>query len=508
MNEMMPVLEVRNISKSFSGVMALRELNLQVFPGQVTAITGENGAGKSTLMKIISGVYTDYQGQVLLNNKEVRFTGPKEAAGQGVIMIHQELNLIPQLSVAENIFLGREPVHRSGILDYGKMNQEAGKILSLLQLSIDPSTPVDRLRVGQQQLVEIARALLYDSKVLIMDEPTSAISEHEVELLFRIIRNLTAKGVAIIYISHKLKEIFEIADRYAVLRDGGLIGIGEMKNVTRDRLIQMMVGRQLMEYLKNDQRKFGDELLRVENLCLKDPENRDAFRVENVNFTLHRGEVLGICGLMGSGRTEVLESVFGLFPEHVTGKIFIKGEEHVVKSVRDAIRAGIALVPEDRKLQGLVLNMTVAMNISLASLGRISRFGFISKHKEEMLRQEYADKMNIRIPAAEMEVEKLSGGNQQKVVISKWLATNPEVLLLDEPTRGIDVGAKAEIYDLIRKLTEQGMGIIVVSSELPEVLAVSDNILVMSESKPTAKLPRAGTTEEMIMKAALIQKHN
>jgi ribose transport system ATP-binding protein len=506
MNEAGPVLEVQQVSKRFSGVTALHNLSLQIFPGEVTAVIGENGAGKSTLMKIASGVYRDYEGKVLVSNREIRFEGPKAAADQGVVIIHQELALIPDMTITENIFLGRERVNRSGMLDYRRMTKMAAELLAMLHLDIDPSTPVNRLKVGQQQLVEIARALLVESKVLIMDEPTSAISDQEVELLFRIIRNLTAKGVAVVYISHKMQEIFEIANRYAVLRDGELIGTGCIRDITREELVRMMVGRKLADSIGKARQEPGRELLRVENLCLPDRDDPKKSKVEGVSFTLHEGEVLGICGLMGSGRTEILESLFGLYPGRVTGQIWIRGCEKQINSIADAMKAGMALVPEDRKIQGLILNMNVARNTSLASLGRISKFGIIQKKKEEDLSLEFIRKMNIQVPDAGMEVDKLSGGNQQKVVLSKWLATDPDILLLDEPTRGIDVGAKAEIYALISKLKQQGLGILMVSSELPEILAVSDRILVMAESRQTALLPRIGTTEEMIIKAALLQK--
>jgi ribose transport system ATP-binding protein len=508
MSEAKPVLEVLQVSKRFSGVTALHNLNLQIFPGEVTAIIGENGAGKSTLMKIASGVYSDYEGKVLFNDREIQFDGPKAAADQGVVIIHQELALIPDMTITENIFLGREIVSRSGLLDYRTMNKKASELLAMLHVEIDPTTQISMLKVGQQQLIEIARALLVESKVLIMDEPTSAISDKEVQLLFAIIRNLTAKGVAVVYISHKMKEIFEIADRYAVLRDGEMIGTGFIRNISREELVRMMVGRKLADNMGESKQEQGRELLRVENACLRDRDNPKKYKVDGVSFTLHAGEVLGICGLMGSGRTEILESLFGLYPGLATGKMWIDGRESRINSIADAIKAGMALVPEDRKLQGLILNMNVTRNTSMASLEKISRYGFIREKKEEALSTEFIRKMNIQVPDAGMEVEKLSGGNQQKVVISKWLATKPMILLLDEPTRGIDVGAKAEIYALIGRLKGEGLGIVVVSSELPEVLAISDRILVMAESRQTALLPRSGTTEEMIMKAALLQKNN
>lgn len=505
-NHTTPVLEVRNVSKDFSGIYALKNIDLQIFPGEVTAIIGENGAGKSTLMKIISGVYPEFEGDVFLNGEKVSFTNPKEASEKGVIIIHQELNLIPYLSITENLFLGNELITNFGLLDKAKMHKKAKELLSRLHLDVNPNTPLNQLRVGQQQLVEIAKALLLESKVLIMDEPTSAISDHEVELLFQIISDLKSKGVAVVYISHKLNELFEIADRFTVLRDGEKIGSGSMNAVSHDQLIQMMVGRNLADSFRKADNIREAEVLRVENLCLRNPENKSDFLVNNVSFSLHRGEVLGICGLMGAGRTEVLEAIFGLYPKSVSGKITVDGMEKRIRNVADAIAAGIALVPEDRKLQGLILNMDVTKNTTLASLEPISKFGFINKKKEEEISLNFIQKLNTQVSSPKMEVQKLSGGNQQKVVIAKWLATHPKILLLDEPTRGIDIGAKTEIYKLINELAEQGIGIVVVSSELPEILAVSDTILVMSESKQTAMMNRNEATEELIMKAALYGK--
>ncbi len=501
-----PVLEVRNVSKEFSDVYALKNVDLQVFAGEVTAVIGENGAGKSTLMKIVSGVYTDYEGDVILNGKKMIFKNPREAGDHGVVIIHQELNLVPYLSITANLFLGNEIINRLGLLDTQKMHKKAKELLGRLHLDINPDTIINQLRVGQQQLVEIARALLLDSKVLIMDEPTSAISDHEVEILFKIVNDLKVRGVAIVYISHKLNELYKIADRFTVLRDGEKVGSGTMSDISREQLIQMMVGRNLAKSYRNKGNIMPEQVLKVENLCFRNPENPGDFLVNNVNFTLQRGEILGICGLMGAGRTELLEAIFGLHSEFVSGKIVIDGEEKCITNVSDAISAGIALVPEDRKLQGLILNMDVTRNTSLASLGMISRFSFINKKKEKEISLNYIQKLNTKVPSPKMEVEKLSGGNQQKVVIAKWLATRPKVLLLDEPTRGIDIGSKTEIYRLINELAEQGMGIIVVSSELSEILAVSDTILVMSESKQTAKMPGADATEEIIMKAAICEK--
>jgi ribose transport system ATP-binding protein len=501
-----PILEIRNVSKDFSGVFALKNVDMQIFPGMVTAVIGENGAGKSTLMKIISGVYQRSEGDVMLNGENIAFKDPKEAAENGVVIIHQELNLIPHLSITENLFLGNEITSKFGLLDYGRMHKKAKELLSMLQLNVNPKTPVNQLRVGQQQLVEIARALLFNSKVLIMDEPTSAISDQEVELLFKIINDLKRSGVAIVYISHKLNELFEIATRYEVLRDGKKVGAGLMKDTNHDQLVKLMVGRDLSSFFQTDKHMHGKELLRVEDLCLRNPENNMDYRVRNVSFSLHRGEVLGICGLMGAGRTELLEAIFGLHPKHASGRIFIDNEHVTICNVSDAIKAGIALVPEDRKLQGLILDMDVAQNTSLACLDKVMSYSFISIKKENELSLNYIKSLNTKVPSPKIEVSKLSGGNQQKVVIAKWLATNPKILLLDEPTRGIDIGAKTEIYKLINDLAKQGMGIVVVSSELPEILAVSDNIIVLSESKLTGVFSRSEANEEKIMHAALIEK--
>jgi ribose transport system ATP-binding protein len=339
-----------------------------------------------------------------------------------------------------------------------------------------------------------------------MDEPTSAISDSEVEILFKIINNLKAKGVAIVYISHKLNELYEIADKYTVLRDGELTGSGVMEGISHEQLIQLMVGRNLADSFRKTNHIRQVEILHVENLCFRNPENQKDFLVNDVNFSLQQGEILGICGLMGAGRTEILEAIFGLYSNYVSGKIVIDGEEQQIKNVSDAIVAGIALVPEDRKLQGLVLNMNVTENTSLASLEQISKYNFINKKKERQLSQRFIQKLDTKVSSPKMEVSKLSGGNQQKVVIGKWLATHPKVLLLDEPTRGIDIGAKTEIYKHISKLAEQGMGIVVVSSELSEIMAVSDTILVMSESKQTAIMSRTEATEELIMQAAISKK--
>ena len=453
-NNIKPILEIRNISKNFSGIYALKNVNMKVFPGMVTAVIGENGAGKSTLMKLISGVYHTNEGDIFQNGERCAFKNPMEAAENGVVIIHQELSLIPHLNITENLFLGQELVDKLGFLNYPKMHKKAKELLARLHVDINPKTPVNQLRVGQQQLVEIARALLFDSKVLIMDEPTSGISEQEVELLFNNIQDLKAKGVAILYISHKLNELFEICDRYEVLRDGESVGSGFINDINHNQLVSMMVGRDSSELYRKPKSSIGEEVLRVQNLHFQNPEKPNDYLVEDVSFTLHKGEVLGIGGLMGAGRTELLEAIFGLHPQFVTGEIFVEKRLTDIKSVSDSIDEGIALVPEDRKLQGLILNMNVEKNTSLANLNSVSKYGFISRKKEKTLSKKYVNSLKTKVPSSNLEVDKLSGGNQQKVVIAKWLATHPKVLLLDEPTRGIDVGAKSEIYNLIHQLAQ------------------------------------------------------
>jgi ribose transport system ATP-binding protein len=500
-----PLIEVRNISKEFSGNYALSGVNLKIFPGKVNAIVGENGAGKSTLMKIIAGVYTGYEGSVVYGDNEIIFSGTAQAQDAGIAIIHQELNLVRNMTIAENIFLGREPLTPYGLVDYRKMNEKTLAITSRLHLNVPPETPVYQLRTGQQQLVEIARALLLESKVLIMDEPTSSLSDNETELLFDIIRDLKGRGVAIVYISHKIDELLRIADNFTALRDGRVTGSMEIgENVVSDDIIRMMVGRDIITRDRKQTYRKGEELLKVSDLVFRNPEVQQALLVNNVSFSLNKGEILGVSGLMGAGRTEMLEALFGLHNEYVTGEISIEGKPVYISSVSDAIRAGMALVPEDRQLQGLIMDMDVTENTTLASLEKVLSFGFIDRKKERVLCKKFRDKLNIRLASFDQAVETLSGGNQQKVVISKWLASDPKILLLDEPTRGVDIGAKQEIYNIIEELAASGMGIILVSSELPEILSMSDRILVFSASRLTATLTREEASEEIIMKAATV----
>ncbi|MHC4143184.1 MAG: sugar ABC transporter ATP-binding protein [Planctomycetota bacterium] len=497
------VLETRGIVKTFPGVCALDDVDFCVFSGQLNALVGENGAGKSTLMKTLAGVYKPDSGQILIDGKPVTLDNPRQAQAQGIAIIHQELNLIPYLSVAENIFLGSEFCNRLGLIDYQTMHRETAEILDTLDLHIDPRVSVSSLRIGQQQVVEIARALSTDARIIIMDEPTSALSEHETDVLFSLIENLKRQGVAVVYITHKLDELFRIGDRVSVLRDGQLVGKDWLEDLSHDDIVRMMVGRDLRALYQRRCSVTDDEAMRVDSLTLRNVDRPSEYLVDGVSFQVRRGEVLGVFGLMGSGRTELLETIFGRNSEHATGNVFVHGTKALIASPTDAIRAGIGLAPEDRKEQGLVMTMDVAENISLASLDKVQRMTFLRTTVERTMAEKYVDRLKIRTTSVRQNVETLSGGNQQKVILGKWLATEPTVLLLDEPTRGIDINAKRELYHLIDELTGQGLAIVLVSSELPEILGVCDRIMVMCEGRKTAEFSREQATEEAILKAAL-----
>ncbi len=497
------LLEARGISKSFPGVRALDAVDLTVRRGRLNALLGENGAGKSTLMNILAGVFPQDEGEVRLGGRTVRFRNPREAQAAGIAIIFQELNQVPHLSIAENIFLGREPLTRLGLIDYSRMNDAATKLLAQLELEVDPRTPVAHLRVGQQQVVEIAKALSLDAQVIIMDEPTSALTEEEVAVLFRLIRQLKQREVGIVYITHRLDELPKIADDVTVFRDGRLVGAQPFVEVTRDEMIRMMVGRDLSGFYARGANPPGEEVLRVEEIALPHPERAGDFLVNRVSFTLRRGEVLGIFGLMGAGRTELLETIYGCHPQASFGRVWVEGRAITIRSPQEAIRAGLALAPEDRKAEGLVLPMTVGENVTLASLARSERFGVLQPAREREITGQYVERLRIKTPSHRQAARNLSGGNQQKVVLAKWLATGPRVLLLDEPTRGIDINAKQEIYTLIDELVRGGLGVVMVSSELPEILAVADRILVLCEGRVTGEFPRSEATEENIMRAAV-----
>ena len=499
------VLQAAGISKAFGGIKALDDVSLEIFAGRVNAIVGENGAGKSTLMKILSGVHTEYDGRIELDGQIAAFANPAEAQGSGIAIIHQELNLIPHLSVAENVFLGREFVNRAGLIDYKAMHDETTRILKRLDLDINPRVDVSGLRVGKQQVVEIAHALSLDARIVIMDEPTSAISDHEIEILFGLIRSLTAQGVAVVYITHKLDELFQIADTVTVLRDGSVVGSAAIEELTHDDIVRMMVGRSTKDFFVKADVATPDVVFAVRDMCLVNPGPREQYAVDHVSFEVRAGEVLGLFGLMGAGRTELLEAIFGLHPARSSVDIFLDGRRIEIDSPIVAIGSGIGFVTEDRKAEGLVLDMSIAANISLASLEQTERLGLLSSRLENGLARDHVKRLGIKTPSVKQIVENLSGGNQQKVVIAKWLATDPRVLLLDEPTRGIDINAKNEIYKLISELARAGLAIVMVSSELPEIMAIADRVIVLSEGRQTAEFKSSQATEELIMNAAIPQ---
>lgn len=497
------VLEAEGISKSFPGVKALDGVSLTLRRGRLTALLGENGAGKSTLMNIIAGIFPADSGEVRLGGRPVRFTSPRQAQAAGIAMIFQELNLVGNLTVAENIFLGREPLNCFGLIDRRRLNAAAAELLHTLDLAVAPDTPLGHLRVGQQQVVEIAKALSCHAQVIIMDEPTSAITEHEIEVLFALIEKLKAQGVAIAYITHKLEELTRIGDDAVVMRDGKRIGGGPLVDLKRDEIVRMMIGRDVTRRPRVVSGALGAEAFRAERVSLAHPERADRYVLRDVDLNVRRGEVLGIFGLMGAGRTELLETIFGLHPRRGTGACFVNGWAVSIKSPVDAIAHGLALAPEDRKHDGLVLGMTVKENASLASLARCERGAFLNAAAERRLAEEVVARFRVKTPSIDQTIRNLSGGNQQKVILGKWLAAEPLVLLLDEPTRGIDVNAKDEIYTLVHELAAQGLAVVFVSSELPEVLALADRIMVLCEGRKTAEFRRADADEALLMSAAL-----
>lgn len=493
------MLKAVNISKTFPGAKALDGVNMAFYPGKVAAILGENGAGKSTLLKILSGIYQDYEGDILIDDTIQKFEDIAASQAAGIAIIHQELNLIADLTIAENLFLGNEISNSWGILDKSKMNQICLEQLKKVGLHVSPHTKIKELKIGEQQLVEIAKALLFDAKIIFMDEPTSALSNKEVEKLHEIILDLKKQGKVVVYISHKMDELFSIADNYEVLRDGVSVGSGNMSETSESELIKMMAGRELALREKTTKLQKDEVLLSIENICLIDDSSKSN-RLENINLQLRKGEILGIFGLMGAGRTELLSSIFGLNYGNISGKTALNEKNTVFKSPKDAIDNGLAFMTEDRKIEGLVLEMDIAFNISLTTL---PEFAMLQQKKEIEEANSYIQSLAIKTPSANMLCQNLSGGNQQKVVLAKWLSTKPKILLMDEPTRGIDINAKNEIYALIHRLSEEGLGIIVASSEIPELLAISDRILVMAEGKITAEIPISEANEENLLKAAI-----
>ena len=490
-----PVLEMRHIRKTFPGVVALDDVDFELRRGEVHILLGENGAGKSTLMKILSGAYQKSAGQIILDGAEVEIKNPKHAQTLGISTIYQEFNLIPHLSVGENIFLGREPAQLPGLIDQRAIFQAATRALAGLGLTLDPHQLVKELRVAEQQMVEVAKALSLDARILIMDEPTAALTEHEIGELFATIRRLKDKGVAIVYISHRMEELFEIGDRVTVLRDGRTVGTYEVRGMSKSELIRLMVNRELTELFPKERATRGPEVLRVEGLSTKNG-------LKDISFSLHKGEVLGLAGLMGAGRTELARAIFGL-DQITSGTIYIKGEPQRIGSPRSAINSGIGFLTEDRKAQGLVLPLSVKENLCLSSVDKFSRWGIMDTDEEQRAAGRYVKELRIRTPSLDQKVVFLSGGNQQKVVLSKWLCCEAEVFIFDEPTRGVDVGAKAEIYQLMNRLTASGVAIIMISSEMLEVLGMSDRILVMRGGRITGEFSAREATQERVLQCAL-----
>ncbi|HOJ92930.1 MAG TPA: sugar ABC transporter ATP-binding protein [Dictyoglomaceae bacterium] len=490
------LLKMENISKHFPGVQALSEVNLEVYKSEILALVGENGAGKSTLMKILTGVYPKDEGTIFFKGRKIEPQNPRHAQELGISIIHQEFNLAPNLDIATNIFLGNEPKKGRFIktFDYHKAYVEAKRLLDLLGLNISPNTLVKELTVAQQQIVEIAKALAIKSELIIMDEPTSALAGKEVENLFNIMKRLKSEGISIIFITHRLEEVFQIADRIIVLRDGKRVGELPGQREKFNEVIRLMVGRDVIVIPKPETSR-DEVVLEVKNLSSK--------FVKDISFSLKRGEVLGIAGLVGAGRTEIVRAIFGADPK-TSGEIFLEGKKLEIRSPKDVVRAGIGLVPEDRKLQGLILNMAVYENVTLTILPTLFSNGLLKSEKEFAVTKEYVDKLGIKTSNFSQKVNTLSGGNQQKVILAKWLALKPKVLILDEPTRGIDVGAKAEIHSLIGEMAKEGIGIILISSELPEILALSDRILVISKGRITAEINKKDASQEKIMQYAIL----
>ena len=496
------LLEMRNIRKSFSGVTVLRGVDFSLKAGEIHALVGHNGAGKSTLMKILSGVYLPDMGTISIDGQAVALSTPHQAQQLGVSIIYQEFNLFPNLTVEENVFIGREPNQR-GFVRKSELRRATTLLLEQLGVSLSPSATVNSLSVAQQQMVEIAKALSYNAKIVIMDEPTSALTENEVEALFQIIRGLKARGLGVIFISHRLEEVLAICDRITVLRDGQNAGELPVSEATPQKIVQMMVGRPISDlFQKTGSSRMDRVVLEVRNLSrTATKQDASAISLRDVSLRINAGEILGIAGLVGSGRTELARAIFGA-DRRDRGEIWVDGKPVEIKFPQNAIDCGIGLVPEDRKLQALVLQLAVRENVSLASLDRLSKYGFVRRSAERRMVGGFIDALQIRTPSQDQRVVNLSGGNQQKVVLAKWLALEPKILLVDEPTRGVDIGAKAEVHSLLNQLAQRGVAIMMISSELPEVLGMSDRILVMRAGRIAGELNRSDATQERVMELA------
>jgi D-xylose transport system ATP-binding protein len=499
------ILDIQNVTKQFPGVTALSDVSIQIKRGEIHGLCGENGAGKSTLMKILAGVYPygSYEGKIIYEGRELRLENRsiRQAIEDGIAIVYQELTLVPGMTVGENIYLGKEPVE-NGSIDWNKLYANTREILNKYGLDVSPQAQVKTLGVGKMQMVEIAKALSENARILILDEPTSALSRTEVEGLMKILETLKSHGVTCIYITHKLDEFFRITDSVTILRDGKAITTQPTANLNQESLVRNMVGREMKERFPKSNRQPGEMLFKVENLQATDPNEPGRKVLSGVNFELKRGEILGIAGLMGSGRTELVTTIFGEYGKIVDGAVFLQGERLNIKSASDAMRYGISLVPEDRKGQGLVLIQSILRNISLANLDQFSAFLRIDQDAELSAAMQQGKNLAIKTSSLQAVVSSLSGGNQQKVVIAKWLLSQPKILIMDDPTRGIDVGAKYEIYKLMNELAEKGVSIIMISSDLEEVLGMSDRIVVMHEGHTSGTLDIADATQEKIMALA------
>lgn len=491
-----PFLQMKGITKRFPGVLALDEVDLDIYPGEVLALVGENGAGKSTLMKVLSGVYKADAGSVLIQGKPVEINGPLDSRALGISIIFQELSVLNNMDIAENIFVGREKARR-GFVDKKAQHREAALLLERVGLNIDTNMKTHRLSTAQKQMVEVAKALSLNSRLIIMDEPTSSLTDAETIKLFEIIQKLKDEGVAVVFISHRMNEIFKVSDQIAVMRDGAMVDLMVTKEVDEQQVIGAMVGREVTDIFVKETAPIGEVALEVRNLSTK------GF-LKDISFHVRAGEIVGFAGLVGAGRSEVMRALLGIDPRE-SGEIFIHGKPVIVENPIDALKAGLGFVPEDRKEQGLILKMSVKANTSIAALDSVADGWFINRERETELTEEYIDKLQVKTPSHEQKVMNLSGGNQQKVVIAKWLATNPTVLILDEPTRGIDVGAKKEIHALMSEMAVSGVAIVMISSELPEILGMSDRIYVMHEGRLKGELDRAEASQELIMQMAVSQ---
>lgn len=493
-DDLQPVLSLRKISKVFPGVKALSQVELDLYPGQVTALVGENGAGKSTIVKILTGIYQPNGGTICVDGEEINFPNAHAASDAGVTAIHQETVLFDDLTVAENIFIGHEPRNSFGLIDNGALKRQAKELLMRVGADVDPSIKLRDLGIANKHMVAIARALSIDARVVIMDEPTAALSYKEITELYTLIEKLKSEGKAILFISHKFDEIFRIADRYTVFRDGEMVGAGHIKDVSEDQLVQMMVGREIGQTFPKIDVELGEEVLAVSGYC-------HPTEFEDIGFTLRKGEILGFYGLVGAGRSEFMQALFGL-TKPSKGAVKIDGEVKVIRGTAEAVENGIVYVPEDRGTQGAILGLPIFQNVTLPSLNKTSRSGFLKLANEFKMAREYTQRLDLRAASLDQDIGNLSGGNQQKVVIAKWLATQPKVIILDEPTKGIDIGSKAAVHEFMSELASKGLAIIMVSSELPEILGMADRVIVMRDGIIADEFDRENMSAEQLVRAA------